>query len=75
MAQNRLKLSFNQANELCREFIPVADGVFNYTAELEKAGFKAFLPRHQFIESFAETDEELQIHRKCIIECAKEELG
>jgi hypothetical protein len=71
----RLKLSFEQANAICREFLPVGDEVFSYTAQLRKAGFEAFLPRHEFIESFAETSEELEIHRRCVVETAKEKLG
>jgi hypothetical protein len=71
----RPTLSFEEANAICREFVPIGDEVFRYMAQLEEAGFKAFLPRHEFIESFAETPEEREIHRRCVVETAKERLG
>src|SRR5262249_50164414 len=42
---------------------------------LSEAGFHAFLPRHYYIESFAESLEELEVHRRCVIEEAKNCLG
>jgi hypothetical protein len=48
----RLKLSFEQANALCRELVPIGDEALSYLARLMEAGFSAFLPRHEFIESF-----------------------
>jgi hypothetical protein len=71
----RVKLSFERANAICREFVTVADEAFNFMNQLKQAGFRAFLPRHEFIESFAETPEEVEIHRRCIVESAKERLG
>ena len=70
----RLKLSFQQANAICREFLPIGEQVFSYMAQLSKDGFQAFLPRSEFIESFAETAEELELHRRCVVETAKEQL-
>jgi hypothetical protein len=52
------KLSFDQANAICREFLPIGDQVFDYMARLRAAGFKAFMPRHAFIESFAESPQD-----------------
>jgi hypothetical protein len=71
----RPRLTFEQANALCREFLPIGDHVFDYMAELGKAGFEAFLPRHRFTESFALNREELEVHRRCVGETAKERLG
>jgi len=71
----RLKLSFEQASAICREFLPVGEEVFSHMEQLRKAGFEAFLPRHEFIESFAETSEELEIYWRCVVETAKEQLG
>jgi hypothetical protein len=74
-SDSRLKLSFAQANLLCRELVPIGDEAFNYMTGLVEAGFGAFLPWHKFVESFAETPEELELHRRCIVENAKERLG
>jgi hypothetical protein len=71
----RLKLPFQQANAICREFLPIGDQVFNYMMRLREAGFEAFLPRHRFIESFAANADELEIHRQYVMEFAKERLA
>src|SRR5579871_2215027 len=71
----RPKLSFTQANAICREFLPIGDQVFDTMKRLREADFKAFLPRHRFIESFAATPKEVDIHRKCVVENAKERLA
>ena len=71
----RLKLSFGQATAICRELLPIGERVFHYMAQLREAGFQAFLPRHEYIESFAETPEELDLHRRCVVEDAQERLG
>jgi hypothetical protein len=71
----RLKLSFGQANAICQEFLRIGDQAFEYMARLGEAGFEACLPRHRFIESFAASAEELDIHRRCVVEIAKERLA
>lgn len=43
--------------------------------ELRELGFEAFVPFNEFYESFAENQEELELHRKCVIEAAKNRLG
>src|SRR4051812_42070167 len=68
----RPRLSFAQANAICREFLSVGDQVFETMKRLREANFKAFLPRHRFIESFAATPKELDLHRQCVVENAKE---
>jgi hypothetical protein len=72
---SRLKLSFAQANALCLELVPIGDEAYHYATQLENAGFNASMPRRKFIESFAETAEELELHRRCVVENAKERLG
>jgi hypothetical protein len=73
--ESRLKLSFQQADAICREFLPIGDQVFDYMKRLREAGFEAFLPRQRFIESFAANPHELEIHRQCVVESAKENLA
>src|ERR671925_472813 len=72
---SRPKLSFEQANAICRSFVPIGDEIFNYMARLREAGFEAFLPRYEFIKSFAQSSDELDLHRPCQVEHAKEWLG
>lgn len=69
------RLTPRQGNALCREFLPIGDRVFDYMEQLNKEGFAAFRPRREYIESFATNDEELAIHRRCVVEAAKERLG
>jgi len=71
----RLKLSFGQADAICREFLPIGDQAFDYMQRLRETGFEAFLPRHRFVESFAANAEEVDLHRRCVVEFAKERLG
>jgi hypothetical protein len=72
---SRPRLSFEQANAICRSFVPVGDELFRYMARLREAGFEAFMPTHEFLESFAQSPDELDLHRRCLAEDAKERLG
>jgi hypothetical protein len=71
---SRPKLSFDQANVLCREFLQVGQAVFDYMDGLQRFGFSAFMPHHDFIQSFCAA-EESEVHRLCLIESAKNLLG
>jgi hypothetical protein len=71
----RPKLTFEQANAVCREFLPIGGGIFDYADELQKAGFSAFIPHYEFLESFCGSREENEIRRWCLIEGAKNRLG
>lgn len=71
----RPKLSFDEANRLCRQFLPIGDKIYEYMERLEDARFGAFRPYHKFVESFAETPEELATHRLCVAEHARERLA
>ena len=73
-ASDRPRLSFEQADRLCRTFLPLGDLVFDFMEQIQAAGFAAWLSRHKFIESFG-TPEEAKIHRRCIAEIARERLG
>jgi hypothetical protein len=71
----RPKLSFDKANALCRNFLPIGDKIWEHMGRLQEAGYAAWQPYHRFIESFAETPEELATHRRCVCENAKERLA
>jgi len=68
-------LSFRQANTIFLEFLPIAEKIFSYMDRLKDAGFATWVPRSKFIESFAANEEELRLHRKCVIEAAKNRLA
>jgi hypothetical protein len=71
----RPRLSFEQANEVCRRWVPIGGEVFDCMRQLAHAGFKAFLPRQKYIESFSEDPKAIETHRRCVVETAKERLG
>jgi hypothetical protein len=69
------KLLFEQANAICLGLLPIGDALFEIMDRLQEAGFAAWLPYHEFFESFAENPEELMVHRNCIVELAKNSLA
>ena len=71
----RPKLTFDVANAAFRTFVPVGDHVFEYTDALREAGFSAFGPYEKFDASFAADEKELAVHRKCILETAKNRIA
>jgi hypothetical protein len=71
----RLTLSFDQANRICREFLPIGEALFDYIHELQDAGFSAFRPLHEFTQSFCDAQSEIELHKQCLIEEAKCLLG
>src|SRR6266567_3003216 len=72
---SRPKLSFDQAIAVCRQFLPIGDGSFDYMGQLQEAGFEAFLPFEDFTLSFAASPDEIDLHRQCVMEMAKTLLG
>jgi hypothetical protein len=66
----RAKLTFFQANTICRGFIPIADRAFECMDRLCEARFAAFMPRNEFVESFATSTEEFNIHRPGVVDIA-----
>ena len=69
------KLSFKRASLVCREFIPIGDALVSHINSLISADYSAFLPHYQFEQSFCTTEEDINIHIKCLIEEAKLTLG
>lgn len=69
------RLSFEQANAICRNWIALGDQADSYFEAMIDWGFEAFLPRKAYIESFAANASELASHRRCVTEAAKEQLG
>lgn len=72
---SRRRLSFEQANAICRRFVPIGDNLFTYIERLKEANFSAFVPYHEFLDSFASCPEDLRVHRRYQIELAKLRLG
>jgi hypothetical protein len=71
----RPKLSFEQANAVCWGLLPIGNALFDIMNRLREAGFAAWLPFHEFFESFVENPEELEVHRNCVAELAKDSLA
>jgi hypothetical protein len=69
------KLTFEKAEAICRRLLPIGANIHAMMVELSDAGFNAFLPRKDFVESFAPDPEALKIHRHCIVELSKERLA
>jgi hypothetical protein len=69
------RLSFEQANAICRNWIALGDQADSYFETMLDLGFEAFRPRNTYIESFAANESELATHRRCVTESAKEQLG
>jgi hypothetical protein len=68
-------LTVEQAAAICGGLLPIADQIFGYAEELRRAGFRAFVPRLTFLESFCVDAAELDLHRRCVVETAREKLG
>jgi hypothetical protein len=68
------KLTFQQANAICQSFLPAGERILEYGRALRELGFEAWVPYHEFIESFG-NEREIEIHRRCLIEQAKLRLG
>ena len=72
--RDKPRFSSEQADRLCRTLLPLADSAPEVTKRIQDIGFTAWLPHHMFIESFG-TPEDVDCHRRCIIEFARERLG
>jgi hypothetical protein len=73
--KSRPKLSVEQTTKICRALVAIGDEAFRYADRLNDAGYHAFSPRWKFAESFCATQEESELHRKCVIEEAKYLVG
>jgi hypothetical protein len=69
------KLSFEQANAICRNWIALGDEVDRCFEQMTRLGFEAFVPRNEYVESFAANEAELATHRRCLKETVRELLG
>lgn len=69
------RLSFEQANAICRNWIALGDQADSYFETMIDWGFDAIRPRKIYIESFAADASELATHQRCVTEAVKEQLG
>jgi hypothetical protein len=68
-------LSTDRALAICQALLPIAETILENGRQLKEVGFHAFEPVEAFIESFAETVEDVELHRRIQIELAKRLLG
>ena len=73
--KSRSKLSFEQVAAICRALLPIGEKVFQYIDQLIEADIQAFIPRWKFTESFCATQDERDLHRRCVVEQARYLLG
>ncbi len=71
----RPRLAFEQANSICKEFVPIGDAVFFYIEGLETAGFSSFVPYDEFVRSFCGGESDIESHKRYLIESAKYIVG
>lgn len=69
------KLSIQESDAICREFVPIGDQIFRCIDALKSGGFSAFVPSYEFGRSFCRSKEDLEIHNRCLVEKAKNLLG
>ncbi len=69
------RLSFEQANAICRHWVVLGDQAHSHFEKMLGLGFEAFTPRNTYIESFAANETELATHRRYVAETVKERLG
>jgi hypothetical protein len=69
------RLSFEQANAICRNWIALGDQADSYFETMIESGFEAITLRKAYIESFAANASELATHRRCVTEAVKEQVG
>jgi hypothetical protein len=75
MGQPRTKFSVQEVRAICDGLVELGDETFRYADQLQSAGFRAFIPRWKFNESFCATQQEHELHRRCVVEVAKNIVG
>ena len=68
-------LTVEEATEVCRQIRDTAEGLPGYIDALREAGFEAFDPFEEFVESFCDNERELETHRKYRVELGKTQLS
>ncbi len=67
-------ISVATAESVLRHVLPLCDRYYTYNDDLCRAGYRAYRLWHDYHESFAESEEELELHRKITVEFAKYRL-
>jgi len=74
-APARPKLSADQVVAICSTLLPIGEKIYEYAQQMQLIGFEAFLPFEEFFLSFAESSEDITLHRQICIETAKTVFG
>jgi hypothetical protein len=75
MKQPPIKFSVQEVIAICDGLLELGDESFRYADQLQSANFRAFIPRWKFAESFCTTPQEHALHRRCVVEIAKNIVG
>jgi hypothetical protein len=70
-----VKLTFEQKLAIIRALWPLGDRVWEFLDAMKGDGFAAFVPREQWIQSFAEGSKEIEGHHEFVREWAKYAFG
>jgi hypothetical protein len=70
-----VEISFQKANAICQRLLPIGDHVFDCMDKLTQAGFVAWRPYYDFVESFAADADDADVHHKYLVESAKNVLA
>lgn len=68
-------LSFEAQTELLSSLVPLGEGFVDRAEQMTAAGFASFEPLMTFQESFCSSPEDRTVHRRYMVELAKERLG
>lgn len=60
---------------IVQRLIELGDRTFDLADNLRQRGYSAFDPYHRFFESFASHPNDVRVHRECVVEKAKVQLG
>lgn len=69
------KLDYSASAHLLSPLVELGDSRYKFGDQLEGVGFTAFRATEEFFESFAQSEEELALHRRIEIERAKESFA
>jgi hypothetical protein len=68
------RIEFGAANRICQGLLPLGEAACQFAFQLQDRGFCAYLPYHEFVESFGNADE-IGLHHLCLREEVKRRLA
>ncbi len=69
------RLSMHEVQAICLALCPIGEMVPNFADKLAAQGLRAFIPFFRFPEIFASDQQQVDVHRRCVVEEAKTRLS